>query len=92
MKNSYKKLYVYFIRAVGWISIPITIHIGLFHNEILKKYPILSLVFILIFLLIDYKVNYKEMKPSKRIVILLAYLVICIFCGYIVYNLGCFLY
>ena len=92
MKDSYKKLYVYFIRAVGRIILPIALHIGLFHNEILKRYPILTLLFILIFLLTDYKVNYKEMKPSKRVVILLSYLATCIFCGYIVYNLGCFLY
>lgn len=92
MKYSYKKLYVYSIRAIGWSILPIAIHIGLFHNEILKRYPILTLLFILIFLFTDYKVNYKKMKSSKRVAIFLLYIAICLFCGYIVYNLGCFLY
>ena len=92
MKDRYKKLYVYFIRAVGWIMLLIAIHIGLFHSEILKRYPILTLVLSLMFILTDYKINYKQMKPSKRVAILLYYVAIYIFCGYIVYNLGCFLH
>ncbi len=90
MKDGCKKLYVYFIRGIGLIILPITIHIGLFHSEIFKKYPILTLLFILIFNLTDYKVNYKEIKNSKKVIILILYLASCIFCGYVIYNLGCF--
>ena len=83
MKDGCKKLYVYFIRGIGLIILPITIHIGLFHSEIFKKYPILTLLFILIFNLTDYKVNYKEIKNSKKVIILILYLASCIFCGYV---------
>ncbi|EOR26564.1 hypothetical protein SDC9_39539 [bioreactor metagenome] len=84
-----KKIFIYFVRGIGWIVLPIAIHIGLFHKGVLDEYPILSLVFVLIFLLTDYKVKYKDMKTSKRVIILLSYLVACIICGYIVYIIGC---
>lgn len=83
------KKFIYFIRLIGWIDLPITIYIGLFHKEIFDKYPILTLICVLIFLLTDYKVSYKNMKVSKRVFILLSYLVACIFCGYVVYIIGC---
>lgn len=87
-----KKIFIYFVRGIGWIVLPIAIHIGLFHKEVFDKYPILTLLCVLIFLLTDYKVNYKGMKASKRVLILLSYLVACIFCGYVVYIIGCFKY
>lgn len=87
-----KKVFIYFVRGIGWIALPLAIHIGLFHKEVLDKYPILTLLFVLIFLLADYKVNYKGMKALKRVFILLLYLVACIFCGYVVYVIGCFKY
>ena len=67
MKHNYynNKTFIYIIRGIGWISLPTIIHIGLFHREILDKHQILTLVFILIFLLTDFKVNYKKMKFSK---------------------------
>jgi hypothetical protein len=91
MKHNYynNKTFIYIIRGIGWISLPTIIHIGLFHREILDKHQILTLVFILIFLLTDFKVNYKKMKFSKRLLILLGYLTLCILCSYIVYVIGC---
>ncbi|MPM10676.1 hypothetical protein SDC9_57010 [bioreactor metagenome] len=82
------KKFIYFIRLIGWIDLPIAIYIGLFHKEVFGKYPVLTLFFILIFFLTDYKVNYRDMKVSKRIVILLLYFVACIFCAYVVYFIG----
>jgi len=87
-----KKIFIYFVRVIGWMVLPIAIHIGLFYKEVLDKYPILVLIFILIFLLTDYKVNYKVMRPLKRVFILLSYLIAVIFCGYVVYIIGCFKY
>lgn len=86
---SNKKKIIYFIRLIGWIDLPITIHVGLFHKEIFDKYPILTLLCLLIFLLTDYKVNYKGINTFKRVSILLSYLVICILCGYVIYIIGC---
>lgn len=82
------KKFIYFIRLIGWIDLPITIYIGLFYKEILDKYPILTLVLVLIFLLTDYKVSYRDMKVSKRIGTLLLYFGACIFCTYVVYFIG----
>lgn len=91
MKHKFynNKTFIYTIRGIGWISIPIAIHIILFHKKILNKYPILTLIFILISILTDYKVDYKKINFSKRLLILFGYLTIFILCGYIIYFIGC---
>lgn len=85
-----KKIFIYFIRLIGWIDVPITIHIGLFHEEIFDKYPILTLFCLLIFILLaDYKVNYKDMTVLERVSRLLLHFGFCIFLGYVIYIIGC---
>mgnify|MGYP000086056566 FL=1 len=83
------KAFIYTIRGIGWISLPLAIHIGLFHGKLLDKYPLLILMLVLIFLLTDYKIDYKKMKFSKRLLMLFGYLIICILCGCTIYFIGC---
>ena len=82
------KKFIYFIRLIGWLDLLVAIHISLFHKEILDKYPFLSLIFVLVFLFSDYKVNYKDMKISKRIFIILITVILFLTFGYIDYLLN----
>lgn len=81
------KKFIYFVRLIGWLDFIVAVYISLFHNYIIDKYPILSLIFVLVFLFSDYKINYKDMKSSKRIFIIsitIILLIIYLYANYLI--------
>lgn len=82
------KKFIYFVRLIGWLDLLIAIFISLFHKEILNKYPFLSLIFTLLFLFSDYKINYKNMKTSKKIFIILTTIILFIIYEYANYLIN----
>lgn len=82
------KKFIYFIRLIGWLDLLVAIYISLFHMEVLDKYPLLSLIFALVSSFSGYKVNYEDMKISKRIFIILITIILFLIYGYVNYLIN----
>lgn len=78
-----KKEFIYLVRIIGWILVPAFIFTFAFNFEFFERYPILKLFFIFPIFLQDYKANYKEMKFSKRMWLLLIDLSFLFGCIYV---------